>query len=313
MSKEVRLYAPITQYTVDYTMGELNDAGKNPVLRVCTQGGNVRAGWGFLAKLKERGDVHCKVDGAADSFGCYIPMFCKSSECLDQSTFVLHRADMYVETPEDQTFLNNINNDLKAAFKARLNEDEFKSILGVTIDELFDPNTRKDYVINGEQAVKIGLVDKSVKVTPELAKEIEAYTGKFFQVAAQNTNNEKMTIEEIKVKSPDAYAAIYKAGQEAERKRVQAWSVFASVDAEAVKKGIESGNEITSLEVVQFMEKKFSPEALSALKNEAAPAANTAAPAAPSAQLTDEQKKQAEAAAAEKQFFDELNNRIKAK
>lgn len=258
--------------------------GKACTLRVCSPGGHVRPSWGIFAKTKEHGNVHMKVDGAADSIMAFSPLYAKSSECLTVSKFVFHRADMFVENEEDQKFLDSINDDLKAQMKSRINPDKWKAITGITIDELFDPNTRKDYTITGPQAVEIGLCDVCKTLTPAIQQEVEALNKKFYQVAAtteQTKTTSKMTLAELKEKHPELFtevkADVKKEVVASEKDRVAAWMVFYKADPEGVAKGIESGEAISSAKMAELTLKMVSSAHLKNIEGENAGKTETTA------------------------------------
>src|SRR5690606_20871351 len=79
------------------------------------------------------------------------------------------------------------------------------------------------------------------------------------KTANNNKNQNKMTREELKSSHPSVYNEIYnegkQAGAAAERDRAGAWMAHAGTDLESVKKGIQSGNEISATEREEFLVK----------------------------------------------------------
>lgn len=312
MSKEIYLYYPIYDFVAQAVISDLNDnMGKPCTMRVCSPGGHVRPGLGIFAKIKEHGNVNVKVDGAADSMASFIPMYAKTSECLNVSRFVFHRADMLVENDEDQAFIDGVNNDLRMQMKARIKGDKWKNITGVTIDEMFDETKRNDYVITGPQAVEIGLCDTLKMLTPAMSQEIEAINKKFYQVAAKSEpiKQANMTLTELQEKHPELYkevqANMKKEISAKEKDRVGAWMVFHDVDPEAVKKGIEAGEEMTNTQMAEFTKKLVSGKHLTNISAENAGAVKTAE------QETAEKNKESQEA--EAAFDKELEALIKSK
>lgn len=314
MAKEIYLYYPILDFVAQSVISDINDnMGKPCTMRVCSPGGSVRAGYGIFAKMKEHGSINVKVDGSADSMASFLPMYAKNSECLNVSRFVFHRADMIVENGEDQKYLDGVNEDLKTQMKARINPERWKAITDITIDDLFDPNTRKDYIITGPQAVEIGLCDSLKMLTPSISDEIQAINKKFYQVAAhaEPSIKSKMTTSEFKEKHPEIFSEIKselkKEISEKEKDRIGSWMVFYDVDPEAVKKGIESGEKVSQTKLVEFTAKLVSGKHLSKIESENASSTHTKEiPAAE--KVEDKEAKEAQAA-----FDDKLKDLIKSK
>jgi ATP-dependent protease ClpP protease subunit len=313
MSKELYLYAPMYPFVIEGLMAQLEEnKGKKVTLRAYTPGGSVRASWGLFSKIKEHGMVDLRVDGGADSMGSFLPLYCNSSTCLNVSKLVMHRADMLVESPEDQKFLDDINNDLKAQMLKKIDALKWKQVTGITIEELFDPTTRKDYVITGKQAVEIGLIDELKELTPQIQEEIEAYNTKFHQVAAiatpnsQLENPHKMNLTKLKAEHPDVYALAVAEGVAKAKATAKDWLAFVKDDPEGVAKGIESGEAITVSQAIEFVAKRQNATALSSIEGENAESVKTAA--------EKETGKSAEAKQKEKDakaFNDKLEEEIK--
>lgn len=261
MAKELYLYSGIYDFTAEAIISQINDhMGDKIDLRTNSGGGEVKAGWGIAAKISEHGNVNMKVDGSADSMTANLLMYAKSAECLDVTTFTLHRAaysSWYTPTEEDQAYLLNMNKDLKAKMLLKLDSEVFKKVTGFTIDEMFDPEQRINITINASDAKKIGLVQKVNKLTPS---EAEAFNKRMaFAYNEQNPNLPiKMTVDEIKLKHPEAYNQIVKAGIEQEKDRVGSFLAFIDVDPEGVKKGIEAGTNLSATAMAEFSRKAFS-------------------------------------------------------
>jgi hypothetical protein len=230
------------------------------------------------------------VDGATFSMGTFILVFADEAEALEVSKIHLHRADMYINTPEDQAFLDSVNKDLRAKLALKIDEAKLKDLKGVTLDELFDPTKRIEVQLSAKEAKAIGLIDKIVKLNPA---EITAFNN-YFKIAAEQSAtpieqpkkteipkpNKVMTKEELKAQHPAVYAEITaqaeKAAAEKERERVEAWMQFADVDAEAVNKGISEGKELSIKAMAEFTRKGMSANALKNLETNSPVAVKTA-------------------------------------
>lgn len=272
MAKELYLYSPIYDFVAEDLISKMEENKmEDLVIRGNTPGGSVFSGWGIIAKMKEHeGKVLMKVDGSVASMGTFILVFAPDSEALDVSKILLHRADMYINTPEDQAFLDNVNKDLKAKLIQKIDAVKLKELKGITIDDLFDPTKRLDVWLTAKEAKAVGLINRIVKLNPS---EISAFND-YFKIAAQHKpedhkpqpTNTVMNVEEIKTKHPEVYAQIMadgkKSGTKEEQDRVRGWEAFRTIDAEAVDKGIKSGNVITATDIAEFTAKALNPEAI---------------------------------------------------
>lgn len=273
MAKEIYLYSGIYNFIAEELIKAIEEnMNVEVVLRENTPGGDVFATWGIIAKIQEHGNVTVKVDGAAFSGGANILLYANRVESLDVSTFMFHRADMYVETPEQQIFLDKVNKDLKAKMLQKIDSEKLKALKGVTIEELFNPETRINLFLTAKEMKTLGLVHKINKVEPS---EVTAFQ-EFFKIAAEHnpTQNQKITmtsLAELKEKFPALYALAVeegkKAGIAAEKDRVGAAMVFAHLDPEGVKKIIQSGEAMTATQMAEFSLKAASPTALAAIKD----------------------------------------------
>lgn len=303
MAKEVYLYYPIYDFVAQAVISDINDnMGKPCTMRVCSPGGSVRAGWGIFAKIKEHGNINVKIDGSADSMASFLPLYAKTSECLNVSRFTFHRADMLVENQEDQKYLDGVNADLMAQMKARINPVAWKAITSITIEELFNPTTRNEYTITGAQAVEIGLCDTLRQLTPSVSQELEAINKKFYQVAAhvEPSKPKTMTLAELKEKHPELFSEakseLKKEVVAKEKDRIGAWMVFHSVDPDAVKKGIESGDDLSATKLAEFTAKLVSGQHLTNIRAENAPDTKTAEQPAGTEKPEEKAEKEAQAA-----------------
>jgi ATP-dependent protease ClpP protease subunit len=286
MAKELYLYSGIYDFVAENLIQQMNEAdGEDIVIRVNSPGGNVFAGWGIIAKMAEHtAKVNLKVDGAAMSMAAVLPLYATSTEALDVSTFMLHRADMYVDSPEDQAFLDKVNKDLRSKMQAKINDEALIKLKGVGIKNLFEDEKRIDLFLTAKEAKQIGLITKINKIDP---KEASAFNDRFMRIAAeqqeppkiiiQKQTKKAMTRDEIKAQHPDIYAQIVAEGVAKERDRVGAWATFVSIDPEAVAKGIKEGGDISQTAMAEFSFKKLSADSLTKLGAEAVRAVTTAA------------------------------------
>lgn len=301
MVKELYLYSPIFDSTAQEliaAMEECQNSGCDMTLRMNTPGGNVLSGWGIAAKLQE---MTCKtlikVDGAAMSMGAGLLPFADKVECLDVSTFMLHRADMYCETDEEKSFLANVNKNMRAKLEAKIDSAKLKELKGVTIKNLFEDAQRVDLYLTAAEAKKIGLVDKITKLTPS---EVAACSSKMFAVAAietpSTTQNKYMTAAEFKAANPELFKEItdaaIAAGIAQEKERVKPFMVYLAVDPAAVKAGVESTEPISLAQIAELSLKAASGPKLTALAAESTvtPVVATAAVVTPVVTPTAEQK-----------------------
>lgn len=256
MSKELYLYSPIYDFAAESIISQMEESkNEDIVMRVNSPGGRVFSGWGIIAKMKEHSEnVKIKVDGVAASMAFFMGLFADEVEALDVSKFMAHKADMLIESEKDQKFLDSVNKDLRLKMKSKLDNEKFKEVTGVTIDEMFDNSERKDYWMSAKEAKSIGLVTKINKLSTQ--SSVAAFNEKFYNIAAETATKPIIMSEEKKTteKVVDAKAE-FESGIQTERARVAAWNVWSEIDPEAVKKGIESGKDITAVESQEFMKK----------------------------------------------------------
>lgn len=263
-AKELYLYSNVSDYSAQNIISAMEDnAGNDIVIRVNSPGGSVFAGWGIIAKMKEaEGNITMKVDGWAASMAAFMLLFAGEVEALESSKFILHRADMYVSSPEDQEFLDNVNKDLKTKMAKKLNFDKLKELKNVGIDDIFNPDARLDVMLTAKEAKAIGLINKITKLS---VTEMEAIENRF-NVAAlaepdtTTSKNTIMTLVDLKEKHPAIYAEAVKIGNDAgvtagvtkERNRVLAHIAFADVDLKQTIEGISKGEELSEEKKTEF-------------------------------------------------------------
>lgn len=291
MGKEIVLYQGLHNWSAESLINELNNAmGEEVVIRVNSPGGGVFASWGVFAKISEHGDVTIKVDGMAASGAFNLLFYAKRVEVLDVSTFMAHRAAGYDEvnlSNEDKAILSDQNTKLRKKMESKIDPELWKTVTGVSMDDLFASDKRINVWLTSKQMKELGIVSKINKVTPSIAKEIAAATEIWaMDIAASLENDEEvkkeknskpsvMTIEKLKAEFPAVYAAIILQGAKEEKDRVEAWLAYNEIDAEAVKKGIESGDAVTVKVMAAMQVKALSAENITALKDGSAPVVKT--------------------------------------
>jgi ATP-dependent protease ClpP protease subunit len=268
-NKPLLLFAPLYDYVAEAFVDKMNEIPLDKDIEIWANcpGGRVFAGWSIIGAMQKRtGKKTVCVMGHAASMMIPIVLFADEVEALEVSQFLIHRADGYVESPEDQAFLEKINKDLRKQMETRLNMELFEQVTGKTLDQIFDPKQRVDLWIDAKQAKKIGLVNKIKKLSPEVMK---MYNEKFVAFAdftgeqrsepeqrseSVNVNNNqkketKMTKEEFKVQHPALYAEIiaegHAAGIKAEQVRVKSWLAYLDVDKSNVLASVKDGKDFT--------------------------------------------------------------------
>ena len=310
-------------YTSDYIEAiQKVPAGEDLTMYLNTPGGSVLYSWGiFQAMAEHEGKVNLKISGHSMSMGVLFPLFADYTEALDITTFMIHRADMYIEDDEDQALLDKYNKDLYSKLDAKIDSDELKKISGFTLKEIFESSKREEVFLTAKEAKKIGLIDKVVKL--ERKSQAAAFfggevTAEFIEKEINGSHNDphnnnqinnSMTLQEFMTKHPLIYAEAValgrKEGVTAEKDRVGAWAVFMDVDPEAVAKGIDSDKEISTKEMAMFTRAAGAAEFKKGLSGEDDPLPTG-----------EDDKKTAEAKAKEKadaEFEKELNIELEIK
>lgn len=297
--------------------------------------------------LEHAGPKHVKVDGQAYSAGTFFCCYADAVEALDVSQFLVHRAAYSEWFEKSEYFtaalrsnLENINKSLKKAFVKKVDVKKFEELKGVKVKDIFNMNdsegnvSRVDVFLTAKEAKAIGLIDKVTKITPTKKAEIEsvfneriAALGKVpadlyaateaapaeeesptpAPVKESLNKNKAMTIDEFKVKHPEAFAALSKdiTAQvlKAERDRVGAWMAWQDVDPKAVAEGIKSGDAVSMTQLAEFQKKMLTGKAQADATAENA--ANVETGAAPS---TEEENAKPEVKAIEESVLAELTN-----
>jgi len=301
MAKEVYIYGAFNSAQSLQFVSSLEQCKNDDItLRINTPGGDVTDAWSCIAKFSEHAKgKKVKVDGKALSGGAFFLCAVSEAECLDVSQFMFHRAAFWFEqyddlfTEDDKRYLVSVNAQLRKLLEGKIPADKFMAITGVSYDQMFSLDDRIDVRLTPDQALALGLVQKINKVTPEIARTINAYVDRYAAAAhstdsslridvsqvtnpIQQQNNDTMTAAEFKAKYPQAHAEIFNEGVTAERDRVGSYMAFAHLDVEGVKKGIEGGKAMTDTQRSEFALKAFSAEGLKKLQADSAGGLTTA-------------------------------------
>ena len=275
-SPTIRVDEPLFNWTLNaysQALDEVED-GEDFTVKLNTPGGNVLDTWGFLADIEEKrkagGKATLKIRGMSASMGLLFSPFFDYRECLDVSTFLLHRTNEYNGDDEEaKAWFAKINNDLYQKLKPIINDAKLKEIKGVTLRQVFNAKGQKDYIFSAKEAKAIGLVDKIVPLgSVNIAAESSVKGVYFFdnhdhkqitnKVINQKENN-IMTKETLQKEHPEVYNAIFgegvTAGETKEKERVSAWMAWDSVDPERVAKGIKDG-EVVNMAIISDLSAK---------------------------------------------------------
>lgn len=289
MAKELYLYSPIYDFVAQALIQQMEEnKSESLVLRINSPGGQVFAGWGIVSKMKELVNagikIHAKCDGIVASMAVPILCYASSSECDDISVFMIHKAGMYVSNDDDQQLLDKVNDDLRKKLNKKVDNKKLKDLKGVTIDDIFDAEDRKEYYLTAKEAKDIGLVDKITKLNP--SELMAAFNENIYKIAAIETakppistpTSKPMTLEQLKAEHSDLFKSIFDLGVKGEQNRIKAWMAWGQIDPEKVSKAIADGTEITMADISEFSAKAMTPEALKKLSAEAAKPISTEEP-----------------------------------
>lgn len=300
MAKEVYIYESIYSYSAERFIKEMQ-AGKDDdiVVRINSNGGNPESGYGMIAKFREHeGSKLVKVDGKALSMALYFCLFADDVEALNVSEFLLHRA-AYPQWIEDEGRMTQdmrrslvaMNNNLRTALESKVDESVFKEITGYTFDDVFSIDGQLDVYFHAEDALKMGLINRVVDVTPERSAEISRQTaamaasGDYMRKPKAEKPKEEfpkinhlkpktMTIETLKAEHPEVYNSIFAAGVSAEKDRVMSFMAWQEADRERVSKAIAEGETMTAALQNEFAVKMAKASTLNSLKSEGKDAKN---------------------------------------
>ena len=272
MAKTILLYTSIYSDSSKKFVEALNEDSSGVTVRINSPGGSVFSTWAMITNLKEyKGTVKIKVDGLAASMAAFFLPYFDNVEASSLSRFNLHRADIFMPTEDEKKELEAINKDLREALEKKIDVAKFTEITGVTLDELFNIEGRKEVYLSAEEAKACGLVSK-VNTFDATAEGSEG----LYSVAAilgnpqpeakkkpeEKPNNRAMTFEEFKANHPEIFAQAVKQGETQERDRVGSWMVYVDADAKTVAEGIKEGNPLSATVQAELGRKLLSANAL---------------------------------------------------
>lgn len=191
MNKHIVFYTSFNSWSAEAFLDKINEyePGEDLSVRSNSPGGSVLAGWGMCSAIAEHeGNTLLKVDGLAASMTFFWAMFFDKVECLDVSSWMVHRASAPSWADEEtHQQVEVINGHLKAKMKQRFNAATFKSVTGHSIDDIFKADGPNVW-ITAKQAKQIGLVSKINKLKPAEAQalaRIAAITVDFDEITAE--------------------------------------------------------------------------------------------------------------------------------
>ena len=295
-NEPILFFGEFTNFSVASFMIRMQQAKREKLdvrIECNSLGGDPDAGFGLVKTIRDYPYKNSMmVYGAAYSFMAYALLYSDDVSCLEQSTFLFHRAASFMiedeQIPAMRRLLVEKNNSLRKAMEEKLDVAAFERISGVTLDQLFSMDDRIDVVFNAEEALEIGLVKKVVPLSANEARDINQMmlaASHGHGIQKLQVSNEMKNLSELKEKDPEGYKKLMaeavleaKKGQEkeqekkpnpatfvtvesltaeqavdAERERVKEWNVFAEIDPKKVKEGIESGKKITDSERSEFL------------------------------------------------------------
>lgn len=305
---EIFLYGGVYSWSAEPILTRMAEIGsdKDIIFRTNSGGGDVFAAQGILADMKKRTGKNIQsMEGNASSMAFFWGLYMDKVTALETTKALVHRADMWIDTPEDARMLAEVNETFKKEMRNRLNIKAFEQRVGMTLDQFFDPgmnnSVRHEVWLSAQDLVSIGLVKEEdvLELTPELEASIQNVSASF-----DNYREPKAIVEPIKSvnnliinNSQTMEASEREAVITAEQNRVAAWMVWSEVDLAKVKAGIESGKEISAKETQEFVLAMNDKNNLKTIEANSTKKVET-----PSTEPTAEEKSEAEYKQAEKEL-----------
>lgn len=179
--KELLLYFPLYDFLISPFIEDLDTVNGDYVVRMSSPGGEILPSWGVAKKVRELSEKGfkgtLKIDGMSASMAGVLAPFFDTVEAVDKAKFLIH-----APWGGDPVLLKSVSKDLLNVFKARIDADKFKEIVGSTIEEILDPESVKarDVWLDANQALAIKLIDKVVPLTPAVKNEMESKMMAFY-------------------------------------------------------------------------------------------------------------------------------------
>lgn len=270
---------------------------KSIVFMVDSPGGTVDGTQAFASTIKNAGKrTICLVDGTMASAAYWIGSSCDEIYATS-STNLIGSIGTMCSFYDDEKYLENKgivlreyyateSKDKNATFTEAKKGDGKK-----LISEMLDP--LNDEFLSTVKANRAGKISGDETLTGKLYLAKQAQTNGLIDgiktlndVLQTNTKKaNKMTAAEYKAAHPAEYANIVAEGVEQgvkqEQSRVRGWNAWRSVDADAVEKGIASGETVDQNIISEFSAKAANKARGNALTEDNAEDIKTAAPEAP--------------------------------
>lgn len=293
---EVLIYGSIYSFSAEDFINQINlGKSEDVTVRINSDGGEVRYGWGMIAKFSElTGKKIVKNDGEANSMGAMFFCYADDCEAIDTATFGFHRAgfpnwfesDPDLFTEDAKADLAFMNKKLRAALEAKIDVDKFNALGYGTVEEMFSMDARKFIILNAKEAKSVGLINRISTITPtkkaEIQSNLDRATAKYSRpaiAASEPTKPKIMTVEQIKAEFPGVYASIFNAGvtegTATEKDRVEACLTFIDADPKGVVEAIASGKALSSKQMAEFSMKIVSAAKLANIEGDSAKAVTT--------------------------------------
>jgi len=303
---DIYLYETISEFSAEKINRSLtNNEGNDVTIRMTTRGGYTPAGAAMIMGIdKFPGKVKMSVDGDVSSMGAIMLLYADEVEMSEMAEVMFHKAaypDWYMPSDDEKANLKRENDRFKKKMEKRLGEAG-----QATIDKIFEEGKRNDVYLTARQAKKIGLVNKVITLDPSqkaaVKMAMENMPKEGVDNKKSNTNINKnannmleITQDQLDAKLAKAEKAGYDKGLEAGRKkeadRRSAWEQFADVDPDAVKTGLESGEEMSRSEEIRMMRLANQKDAKKELENDNADGVETEGQDSPVDEKTAEQKR----------------------
>ncbi len=282
---EALIYGNINQYSARDFINGINAAKTKSVkVRVNSDGGEIRSGWGMLSKLSEMESVEMINDGEANSMAGLAFFYAGKTSCITEATFGLHRAGYFDETDmsaEDVEYLTATNKKLRAQAEKKVSPEKFfKASKGLTYDQFFSLAGRPMVMINAKEALECGLVDEIIDIDMTakaeinnrtkiaIAKYSESEIGKQKAAATSPLITKPMTSQELQREHPAVYAEIFKAGQDDQFDKSAAALAFIDIDKKGAIEAFNSRKLLGAKEMAEFSVKAMASAQKTALETE---------------------------------------------
>lgn len=203
MANPILLFTSIWEEKAEDITRQILDTPKSEAIDIFlnSPGGSVSSGWAIIAAMNQHeANKNITVMGDASSMAFFMLLFADNVTANDASNFLIHRAASFWEELMDEDELKDVENRnkiIRKKLEARIDEDKFIEVTGKTFDDIFSMDDRLNVRLTAQQAKKIGLVDKIVKLDVKKRAEIES---KYFNdiaalaepVNSNNSNKNKM-------------------------------------------------------------------------------------------------------------------------